>query len=43
VAQVTVAQCKGCGTCGGTCPSGAITMNHFRDEEIMAQLEALIA
>ena len=43
VALTTVAQCKGCGTCGAICSSGAITMNHFRDREILAQVEALTA
>jgi heterodisulfide reductase subunit A len=37
------AVCKGCDTCGAACPSGAITMHHFTDEQILTQLEALFS
>ncbi len=43
VSHVSEAVCKGCGTCGAACPSRAITMNHFRDVEILAQIEALFS
>ncbi len=33
--------CKGCGSCGATCPSGAISMNHFRDQQLFAQINML--
>lgn len=41
IATVTTAQCKGCGSCGVTCPSGAISIRHFKDQQILAQIEAL--
>jgi heterodisulfide reductase subunit A len=43
VANTIAALCKGCGTCGAACPSGAISMNHFKDVQILAQIEALVA
>jgi heterodisulfide reductase subunit A len=42
VSHVNVAVCKGCGTCAAACTSGAITMNHFTDSEILAQIEAMV-
>ena len=41
-ARVTAASCKGCGTCGASCPQQAITMKHFTDEQLMAQVGALV-
>jgi heterodisulfide reductase subunit A len=33
--------CKGCGSCSAACPSGAITVAHFTDMQIFAQLESI--
>ncbi|MFA8436583.1 MAG: CoB-CoM heterodisulfide reductase HdrA2 [Marinifilaceae bacterium] len=35
------AACAGCGTCGAECPFNAITMQHFTDEQIVAQIDAV--
>ncbi len=40
-AAINVALCKGCGTCVGACPSGAMNQNHFKTEQIMAQIAAI--
>ncbi len=40
---VIQAACAGCGACASECQQDAITMRHFRDEQIMAQIEALLA
>ncbi len=42
VANVIAALCKGCGTCAAACHSNAISINHFKDEQIVAQIEALL-
>jgi heterodisulfide reductase subunit A len=39
-ARVLTALCKGCGVCGATCPKHAITMSHFTDQQVRAQIDA---
>ncbi len=42
-AQVLEAKCAGCGTCAAECRFDAITMRHFPDAAMMAQVEAALA
>jgi heterodisulfide reductase subunit A len=42
VAKINDALCRGCGTCVAACPAGAIRGRHFTDEQIHAQIEALL-
>ncbi len=39
---VIQAACAGCGACAAECPQDAIIMRHFTDEQIMAQVEAIL-
>ena len=41
-ARVVTASCKGCGACGAACPQHAITMQHFTDAQIEAQIDAIL-
>lgn len=41
-ARITEAACQGCGTCAAECPADAITMRHFTDEQILAQIDAAL-
>jgi heterodisulfide reductase subunit A len=36
------ASCKGCGLCAASCPKKAIDMLHFRDEQILATVQAIV-
>ncbi len=42
IAKVIEVMCKGCGTCGASCPERAISMRHFKDEQIIAQIHAIL-
>ena len=42
-AVVNTAACAGCGTCAAECKFGAIVMNHFTDQQILAQVHTLLA
>ncbi len=42
-AELIPALCAGCGTCAAACPSAAIIMRHFTDQQILAQVHALLA
>ena len=39
-ARVIPAMCKGDGLCNSKCPTGAISLKHFIDEDIVAQIDA---
>ena len=36
------AACAGCGTCAAECPRDAITMRHFTDAQILAQIDGIL-
>jgi heterodisulfide reductase subunit A len=41
LAEINTATCVGCGTCVGECPARAITLAHFTDDQMAAEIEAL--
>jgi heterodisulfide reductase subunit A-like polyferredoxin len=41
VAEIEAAACQGCGICAGECPAKAIQLDHYRDEQVLAQEGAL--
>jgi heterodisulfide reductase subunit A len=34
--------CRGCGSCAAECPGRAITMRHYGDHQLLAQVKALL-
>jgi heterodisulfide reductase subunit A len=43
VAAINGYQCKGCGTCAATCPNKAMTLIHYDDRQIIAELTGMLA
>ena len=41
-AEIIEAACKGCGTCAAECQFDAISMKHFEDNQISAQISAIL-
>jgi heterodisulfide reductase subunit A2 len=41
-ARVIAAKCKGDGLCNRKCPTGAIQLKHFTDQELLSQIEAIV-
>lgn len=41
--RVVEAACKGCGACAAACPSGAMSLRHFRYDQLLTWEEALLA
>lgn len=40
-AEVVETICQGCGICSVTCPQGAVQLQHFTDDQILAEVDAL--
>lgn len=40
--EINALLCHGCGTCVAACPAGAIKGNHFTNDQISAEIEALL-
>jgi heterodisulfide reductase subunit A len=43
ISVVNTVLCKGCGTCAGACPSGAANQRHFKDKQLLSQIEGVLA
>lgn len=39
---VDIIKCRGCGTCASICPSKAIELTHFRDDQYMVLIDELL-
>ncbi len=42
-AEVNAALCKGDGLCCSNCPTGAIVLRHFTDQEVFSQIDAALS
>ncbi|HUT71035.1 MAG TPA: FAD-dependent oxidoreductase [Desulfatiglandales bacterium] len=42
VSEIDISKCHGCGVCAAECPAKAITLSHYEDSQILAQIDALM-
>jgi len=43
IAKVDDVRCRGCGTCSSVCLSNAIALRYYRDEQLEAYIDSLLA
>jgi heterodisulfide reductase subunit A len=41
-ARVNPVLCKGDGLCNAMCPTGAISLRHYTEDELLAQIDAIV-
>ncbi len=41
-AEILPALCQGCGICSSVCPGKAIELQHFRDDQVFQEIDALL-
>ena len=41
--ETIAASCKGCGICSSSCPQQAVTIHHFSDDQLGAQIDAALS
>jgi heterodisulfide reductase subunit A len=42
ICEVNAAVCKGCGACAVACPTGAASIQHFNDKEVLSMVESAL-
>lgn len=43
VSMINAALCRGCGACTAACPAGAVRALHYTDEQIVAEVDGILA
>jgi heterodisulfide reductase subunit A len=43
VVEILAEECRGCGICAAECPIKAIQLEHFRDEQVLTQIDGILS